>query len=63
MKKQICVVDASHFVTSFNTEATRDLNDAINNLLEYWDHGTAVHASSIVVVDFRNALANARKES
>ncbi len=38
-----------------------DLNDAIDALLEYWDHGTAVHASSIVVADFRNALANARK--
>lgn len=62
MKQQICVVDVSEPVFNVDYPATRELQDAINNLLEYWDHGTPVHASSIVVADFRAALANARKD-
>ncbi len=61
--ENVAVVRRSASGVEVQDAATRELADAINNLLEYWDHGTAVHASSIVVADFRNALENARKEA
>ncbi len=45
-----------------DSDATRDLNEAIDQVLEFWASGTAVYSSSLAALDLIKAVENSRRE-
>ncbi len=57
----IAIKDDQSSLSPLHT-ATREFNEALDQVLEFWANGTAVHAESLAAKDLIEAVKSARRE-
>lgn len=55
--------EAEAFANASLISASPDMLAVLADLMEFWDHGTAVHAGAEIVAEARSAIAKAKGDT